>query len=317
MDLILCAWGLLTLVAEGVRCQGVYGECGDADAIVTLCRRWPLVICSESRSGGCRARARARAPRTLRDTGSHEGSGRRACGSLGGSGADQIILLRGSRRRVSDADYDEDKRVAVVPRTAARCCHVPLPASLSPPLPLCPSLTHSACTFSHPSLVQPVAPMAPQVRRRPRNDRCAPTARSTPAPCPDLRAATAAPNKAEVVRRDCEVELGEEMASFKRPAAAAAAERRRRHDRSSHGAVSRCTEMINGGVARRLWRDRSCAACARIIRQHLLQIRHAPALHPPLARSGLQSLDVDSSCPESPRGLLVGRRRLQKSPLIP
>lgn len=61
MDLIFCVWGLLTLVAEGVRCQGVYGECGRPNVIVTLCRRWPLVICSESQSSNC-----ARAPRTVR-----------------------------------------------------------------------------------------------------------------------------------------------------------------------------------------------------------------------------------------------------------
>lgn len=27
MDLIICVLGLLALIVEGIRCQGVYGEC--------------------------------------------------------------------------------------------------------------------------------------------------------------------------------------------------------------------------------------------------------------------------------------------------
>lgn len=102
MDLIIWVWGLLTLVAEGVRCQGVYGECGEANVIVTLCRRRPLVICSESQSGGC---ARTRAPKTLRNTSSREGSGRHVCGSLSGSSTDQITLISGLTRRLGPSDW--------------------------------------------------------------------------------------------------------------------------------------------------------------------------------------------------------------------
>lgn len=43
MDLIICVLGLLTLIAEGVRCQGVYGECVnqmcDRDLVQTVATR--------------------------------------------------------------------------------------------------------------------------------------------------------------------------------------------------------------------------------------------------------------------------------------
>lgn len=182
MDLIIWVWGLLALVAEGVRCQGVYGEYGEANVIVTLCRRRPLVICSESQSGGC-ARARTRAPKTLRNTSSREGFGRHVCGSLSGSSTDQITLISGLTRRLGPSDWlimmktNVCLDVSAVPfnihsRALLSCATanlllISISLDLSLSLSLRPSLTHSACTFFYLSPVQPVAPMASQVRRRP------------------------------------------------------------------------------------------------------------------------------------------------------
>lgn len=37
MDLIICVLGLLALVVDGIRCQGVYGECRQCNAIYSKC----------------------------------------------------------------------------------------------------------------------------------------------------------------------------------------------------------------------------------------------------------------------------------------
>lgn len=196
MDLIIWVWGLLTLVAEGVRCQGVYGECEEANVIVTLCRRWPLVICSESQSGGC-ARAPTRAPKTLRNTSSREGSGRHVCGSLSGSSTDQITLISGLTRRLGPSDWlimmktNVCLDVAAVPfnihsRALLSCATANLlliSISLDLSLSLSPSLPYTLCLHILLSLTRAtsgadgVSGEAPST-----NDRCALTVCSTPAP---------------------------------------------------------------------------------------------------------------------------------------
>lgn len=48
MDLIICVLGLLALVVEGIRCQGVYGECEQFASVETKCdhdlvKQWSLI----------------------------------------------------------------------------------------------------------------------------------------------------------------------------------------------------------------------------------------------------------------------------------
>lgn len=48
MDLIICVLGLLALIVEGIRCQGVYGECVQFAHAETKCdhdlvKQWPLI----------------------------------------------------------------------------------------------------------------------------------------------------------------------------------------------------------------------------------------------------------------------------------
>lgn len=48
MDLIICVLGLLALIVEGIRCQGVYGECVQFAPAETKCdhdlvKQWPLI----------------------------------------------------------------------------------------------------------------------------------------------------------------------------------------------------------------------------------------------------------------------------------
>lgn len=48
MDLIICVLGLLALIVEGIRCQGVYGECvlpAETKRDHDLVPHWPLINC--------------------------------------------------------------------------------------------------------------------------------------------------------------------------------------------------------------------------------------------------------------------------------
>lgn len=53
MDLIICVLGLLALIVEGIRCQGVYGECvlpAETKRDHDLVQHWPRRNCHLFRS---------------------------------------------------------------------------------------------------------------------------------------------------------------------------------------------------------------------------------------------------------------------------